>query len=475
MHVLTNPRLRLPILVLVAIAVRALTFGNPVVHVDEEFYFVTAHQMWRGALPFVDVWDRKPVGLFLLYMPAAAWPWPWGIWAYQLTALACVIATAELIGRFATRAGWADGATWAGIAYILWLDPLGGAGGQSPVYYNVPMTAAALLVATARGPRRRWHGLAAMGLVGLSLQIKYSVVFEGMLFGLWLLGQEWRARRSVATLIGVGAMLVLVALLPTLAAFAFYAAHGQAEAFVYANFTSILARRPDPWPEALGNAGGLILMLSPLVAMAFGSRGTATGGDGELRRFLVLWFATCLVGIALFGGWFDHYGLPAVAPGAACAAGFLGAGRWRGRASPVILLLVAVIGQATMIVNRLNRGSASQLDALTAAIGKDPGCLYVYSGTTMLYASTGRCAVTRYLFPSHLGRLREAGATGVDQDSELRRILAARPGTVVMRPPYTGERPAAHALVAAAMARDYRLTARLPMGNEAISVYQLRR
>jgi hypothetical protein len=89
----------------------------------------------------------------------------------------------------------------------------------------------------------------------------------------------------------------------------------------------------------------------------------------------------------------------------------------------------------------------------------------------MLYSATGRCALSRYLVPSHLIRFREAGATGVDQDNEIRRILAARPAVVVIRPPYRGERPAAHAIVTAAVARDYRLTAQLPMGNEIISVY----
>lgn len=73
--------------------------------------------------------------------------------------------------------------------------------------------------------------------------------------------------------------------------------------------------------------------------------------------------------------------------------------------------------------------------------------------------------------PSHLIRFREAGATGVDQDAEIRRILAARPAVVVIRPPYRGERPAAHAIVTAAMVRDYRLTATLPMGNEHLRVY----
>ncbi len=68
----TSTAHRLLILLAVAILARALTFGNPVVHVDEEFYFFTGHSMWQGAWPFVDVWDRKPVGLFLLYaLPAA--------------------------------------------------------------------------------------------------------------------------------------------------------------------------------------------------------------------------------------------------------------------------------------------------------------------------------------------------------------------------------------------------------------------
>lgn len=471
MSLLTNARWRLPILLLLAIAARALTFGNPVVQVDEEFYFVTASQMWRGALPFIDVWDRKPIGLFLLYMPAAALPLPWGTLAYQAMALVAVVATADIVARLAIRAGWANGATLAGIAYILWLDPLGGMSGQSPVFYNLPMALAAMLVATPGERHRRTRGMAAMALVGLCLQIKYSVVFEGLFFGLWLLGREWRSRRSPVALTGYAATLVLVALLPTALAFAAYAAIGQSQAFLFANFTSILARNPDPWPEALGNAASLILLLSPLVAMAFGSRGTGEGGDASLRRFLFAWFAASLVGIALFGGWFDHYGLPAAGPGALCSAGFLGARRWHGRATPAILLIAAVIGQVTLVINILNRGTGAQLQALTAAVGRGPGCLYVYSGTTLLYRTTGRCIPTRYVFPSHLGRRRETGAIGVDQMAEVRRILDRRPAVIVMRPAYGGERKDVRALVHATVARDYRQTASPWMGDRQIGVY----
>ncbi|MFN3435806.1 MAG: hypothetical protein ACK4ZY_15590, partial [Sphingomonas sp.] len=153
-------------------------------------------------------------------------------------------------------------------------------------------------------------------------------------------------------------------------------------------------------------------------------------------------------------------------------AGMLGSAGWRRRYTPALLLTAALAGQITLLVQRLERGDGAQLAALAAAIGRGPGCLYVYSGNPMLYAATGRCTVSRYLVASHLIRARETGATGVDQDAEIRRILAARPAVVVMRPPYRGERPQAHALASAAMSSSYRLAATLPMGNEALRVYR---
>ena len=114
---------RLLILFAVAILARALTFGNPVVHVDEEFYFFTGHSMWQGAWPFVDVWDRKPVGLFLLYAIPAAFGFPAGIWAYQAMALTSVVATA-VVWRFVlgTRFGLLNRALeLVGLPAVDWL------------------------------------------------------------------------------------------------------------------------------------------------------------------------------------------------------------------------------------------------------------------------------------------------------------------------------------------------------------------
>ncbi|OMJ32113.1 hypothetical protein BSZ14_10050 [Sphingomonas sp. Sph1(2015)] len=464
-----NPN-RLLILLAVALVARALTFGNPVVHVDEEFYFFTGHSMWQGAWPFVDVWDRKPVGLFLLYAIPAAFGFPAGIWVYQMMALASVVATAWLIARMAERLGWGAGATAAGIAYILWLDLLGGQGGQAPVFYNLVMMGAAwaILESDRRGVRSL--GLLAMALVGIVLQIKYSAVFEGVVFGLWLLASEWRRRRSPAALVLYGTALVAVSLAPTALAAGVYAAIGQWDAFLYANFLSIFHRNPDPLGELAGNLGQMVLILSPIVTLAvLGLKRTER--DSE-RTFLAVWLGAGVVGVLLFRPWFDHYGLPILLPACTAAAAMLGREDWRRRHTPALLLTVALAGQIVLLSLRHERGDATEFAALSQAVGKGPGCLYVYSGSTMLYVATQRCTLSHWIVPAHLSRAREAGATGVDQDAEITRILSQHPAVVVMRPPYNGERAAAHARVLAAMADGYRLAAKLPMGNEMIRVYK---
>ena len=471
MQALANPRLRLPILLLVAIAARALTFGNPVVHVDEEFYFVVGDRLWQGALPFVDIWDRKPIGLFLLYALPARLGFPAGIWAYQLLALASAVATAWLVARLAERAGYAAGATAGGIAYLLWLVLLGGQGGQSPVFYNLLTIAAVSLILPQRTTRAR--GLGAMALIGIALQIKYSVVFEGVALGLWLVAVDWRTSRRPLASLCYGAALIVLALSPTALAAAWYAWIGEWDAFAYANFLSVFHRNPDPLGELAQNLGQMILIASPIVSLAILAlrRARPDAGAAE-RRFLALWLAVAIGSVLVFRPWFDHYALPILLPACAAAAGMLGSAGWRRRYTPALLLTAALAGQITLLVQRMERGDGAQLAALAAAIGRGPGCLYVYSGNPMLYAATGRCTVSRYLVASHLIRARETGATGVDQDAEIRRILAARPAVVVMRPPYRGERPQAHALASAAMSSGYRLAATLPMGNEALRVYR---
>lgn len=473
---------RWSVLLLAAVAVRALTFGNPVVHVDEEFYFVTAQQMLHGAVPYVDVWDRKPVGLFLIYLVPALFGVPAGIWVYQAMALASVVATALLICRLADKAGWGRGGLFAGLLYLFMINFADGQGGQAPVFYNLLMAWAVLLIVPrpedASGDRRRIdRATLAMLLVGVAMQVKYSVVFEAMFFGLWLMWREWRLGTTIPHILRRAALWAGAIWAPTLVAWAVFAAIGHGDAWFYANFGSIIDRQSDPADVLLRAFLKIALILGPLLIVSGLSRHVPVKHHSEhpVRALLFGWLIAAVLGLLVFGSWFNHYALPVLLPASLCCAGFVG-GTPIGRKwfAPLMLLAAGGGGEYTAWSAMWHRGNAAELEALAAGIGKVPGCLYVYSGNAILYGYTGRCTATPWIFPSHLSRERENGALGVDQLAEIDRIFAKRPEIVVMRPTYFGERMAAHALTLRRLAEGgYRLRGRWPLGDILIDVYAL--
>src|SRR5437899_6484920 len=107
-------------LIILALLSRMWLFGDPIIHVDEQFYFLTGGRMLHGSLPYVDVWDRKPIGLFLIYAFAYAIA-PGNVLGYQLLAAASAAATAIVVRKIALRVG-TPGAAWTvAAAYLLYL------------------------------------------------------------------------------------------------------------------------------------------------------------------------------------------------------------------------------------------------------------------------------------------------------------------------------------------------------------------
>ena len=137
-------------------------------------------------VPFIDLWDRKPLGLFLLFAGFRLIPAD-GIVTYQVAAALFAGGTATVILHIARRLGAAPGGAWsAGVLYLLAMSVIGGQGGQSPVFYNLPVALAALLTLrlpslTAERDVRAIgrNGLAACMLCGLAIQIKYTAAFSG--------------------------------------------------------------------------------------------------------------------------------------------------------------------------------------------------------------------------------------------------------------------------------------------------------
>jgi 4-amino-4-deoxy-L-arabinose transferase-like glycosyltransferase len=463
----------------VALLLRGWLFGNPVIHIDEQFYLVVGDRMLGGVLPYVDIWDRKPIGLFLIYAFASLFGD--GILAYQLLATLSAVATAWVVYRIALRIAAPAGAAIGGVAYLLYLLVFNGAGGQAPVFYTLLVSLAALAtlrLVTVPAPRHLLlKGAGIMLLLGVAMQVKYTVLFEGAFFGLALLWRGWRDGRSLPTLAGMGLVWVACALLPTGVAYGVYVWLGHGAEFVQANFVSVFGRE-QPWMPQIKRLGVAIALLLPFWLALFVAPRVLprpVPRVAEALPFVRGWAVAAIVGFLAFRSWGDHYGMPLAAPLAVIAAPMLGLGG-RGRWFTGAMLGIGLLAGGIMtFVRHQDHGSTGEVARLTALIQPrlQGGCLFLFDGDPILYQTTGACFATRYVFTSHLTNATEAKALGVDPAAETRRILASAPSVVVMTeaPKWELTNTTTRGIVEAAVARDYVPIGRMPVGVKRYLVY----
>jgi len=409
-----------------AVGLRASVFGNPNALADDAFYFLVGQRMHEGLLPYVDVWDRKPPGLFVLYWAIAGISR--AVIAYQLAATLFAALTALVIGAIVTRwTGRQRGGLLAGMAYLLTLGPLDGFSGQSPVFYNLPVALAALLV--WRGGERR--GWLAMGLCGLALTIKQTCVFESVFLGGWLL---WRLRAggmAWPALAGRALGFAAVGAAP-FAAFALaYWWLGHFGEFWQAMVLSNLAKAPLAAGELQRATAAMAVRLAVPVLVAAWGLWRGTWAEPDPRRFLAGWLAAGLAGVASVPHFFPHYALPWLVP--LCAAAGLGFARARG--GLVAFALVAANGM--LWYDPFDRAwnvhaIASTRALASAVVQNDHGRgLFVYDGPLQLYAMTDRPFMSPLVFTHHLNQAIERNVSHLDTDAEVDRVLARHPGAVV--------------------------------------------
>ncbi len=453
---------------------RAQTLNNPVLGFDEQFYLLVGDRMLHGAVPYVDIFDRKPIGLFLIYAAIRELGGD-GFLQYKLVACGWVAVTAFLVFRAARPIAGSFAAGIVACLYILWLNVTGGEGGQAEVFCNLPVLMAAMLTwrAVRTGERIVALGCAAMLMTGLALQIKYTALFEGLFFGCALLWAYRRTHHSAATLTIPAGIWIGCALLPTMLAAVVYWRIGALQPFLFANFLSMFGRLPDPRAaEAIGLAklAGILLPLLVLCVLPVRERPIS---------FPVLWLGSAILGVLLLGSFLSsHYAMPVLVPACIAAAPFF-ARYGHARAVAGVMLTVALIaGQVGLARTASHNGGRKQALAVARAAQPHHGCIYVYDGYPALYMLTHSCLPTAWAFPGHLNTHDEdsAKAIGVDPAAEVRRILATRPEVIVDdAPAYELGNAETRALVEAALAVDYYLDATVATGSARYRlVYRLR-
>jgi hypothetical protein len=419
------------VIMLVAILTRMSTYGHPDLYVDETFYFATGLETLHGAVPFVDVWDRKPPGHFLLFTLIAAIS-DWYV-TYQLVATAFAAGTGFVIYRMARLFASRAGAMMGAVTYLMAICLFNGFGGQSAVFYNLFIAlSASLVISSAHGIEgmRAFRMIAlAMLLAGVAISIKTTALFEAVFFGLF--AAVILARRSGFNRAALGRILVWAALgaLPTLAFAAWYCAKGYWDAYWVAMVDSNL-RKPVDADGLWQRAGVLAAILAPFaLAALLGLRRIR----GVQRAFFAGWIIAAIIGFISVPAFYLHYALPLLVPFCLIGAAFF-------EQRPFGVLLFGLIAIATIKFYNFTdfagtRHAERAMDQLVGAVkaSKDGGPLLIFDGPPLLYPLSGSKFPGPLPFPNHLHQLSERNVSQFDTLAEVKRLLALRPGVIVDR------------------------------------------
>jgi hypothetical protein len=302
------------LLIILALVLRSPAYGDPDVNLDEEFYLVVADRMMHGALSYVDIWDRKPIGLFLIYAATRLLAGD-GLIEYQVTASLFAGVTAGFMWLIARRSTNDLAGFLAAVAYIFWLNIFSGSAGQSPIFYNAFKAAAAWLAFRSNDKDDPVHigrlGAGAMLLCGLTLQVQYTALPKALFLGSWFLWQLWETSKNPRRIAGAALLYGLLGLAPTLAVTLFYAAIGHLPEFTYANFWSVFDRGRLS-ERFLAHAKEFFLLATIPLLLCLPCvliRRWQIWRQGEGRQDLILligWICAAFAGFIMIGNFYDH-------------------------------------------------------------------------------------------------------------------------------------------------------------------------
>ena len=423
-----------------ALIIRMPGFGDPAPDFDEQLYHLAGLEMLKGHMPYIDVWDRKPFGLFAIFAFAALIGQGAPI-SYQLLAAAFAALGASQVYAIGRRFGDMFAALVAATIYLIAFPIFAAPSGQSEVFY-IPLLLAMLQLTIKAYERESAESalkqaLIAMVIGGFAIQIKYTVLPQCAIFGLAMLWRLWQLGTKPVQLAKHAATFAAIGLVPTLLVVAAYAAFGHFQEFFYANFQSIFARGRLVGPMAdsyirwigWGSAWLWVMTAIGIGLVVMRIRPARTG------YWLVMGYVCAsLAAMFMVGNIYVHYFIPAAAGLAMLSVPTFTKGPL-GRLLAAIALFLA-IGYAhfdTLIFrSNVDRAAIPKIaEQLRPYIGNNNNCLFVYDGPMALYQATNSCLPTRFIFPDHLNNMLELHSIGVDTGAEVERIFANRPGAVI--------------------------------------------
>ncbi len=239
-----------------AVLFRFWTFFQSGLDWDESLYTLVSQSMLNGNLPYIEIWDNKPVGIYVLYVIAFSL-FGKSIFAIRLLSCIAIAITCYVLyhlGQLFGKDGRAIG-LFASLIYVASSLQNEGTAANTEIFF-IPFVATAYYLIFVQWlqpnqnlKRKKWTFAIVGSLLGLAFIIKYIVIYDLVIILLLTILQLFLKpsinRRQYFNSSGILALLILGFLLPFSLMVGVYAFKGHFSDFFYANFTANKIRTID--------------------------------------------------------------------------------------------------------------------------------------------------------------------------------------------------------------------------------------
>jgi hypothetical protein len=419
---------------LLALVSRVSVYGDPAYFNDEEFYFQVGLRMHDGQLPYVDMWDRKGPGLFLTYWFITFFSK--SVVGYQIAATLAAAATAYCVNLIAEPFTTRIGAVLGGSLYLVLIVLFGGGGGQSPVFYNLPMALAVLAVVHSSPVLKRgevgWPIYAAMAAAGFAVTFKQTAIVESLFLGGAVLWQLCQAKVAPSRLIIIALVMAAVGAAPYVLFGVFYALVGHFPEFWHAMVTANLRKVYNPADDAWKRIATLSALMSPALFAALAGLLLPPKHYRTPRIFLACWLSAAVAGVAIIPNFYEHYVLPLCLPVSVAASLTFGYRQIGTLIGYGMAMLILMMGSGTHFTRRAeSRQAMSGLVRDIKARDPHPRVL-VYQGPVDLYRQLDSYPPSPLYYPMHPNFTPEHNVSHLDTQMVMRQLLSDQPTVVVI-------------------------------------------
>ncbi|MEZ4986357.1 MAG: glycosyltransferase family 39 protein [Saprospiraceae bacterium] len=434
----------LPVFLLLAVVIRWGTFYPSVINHDESTYWLIARGMLDGQTYLRDVFDTKPVGIFLVFSLLYALT-AGSIFGMRLVTALVIGLTGWLLFRVGVKATGQPKVGWlAGVGYVL-LVSIFRYYGQSPntELFFVPLAVAAVYLAW--GDQQKWYHYAlAGGLLGIGFVIKYVIAADALAIGLILLWQGYRKGHLPKAIWQQCLPMTVVFFIPIIAVALWYWQAGLWDTFWFYTF-EVTGR----YPVEASFGKRLLFVLDflgrffPFTLLAIIALKERLAVDREWQYFLVLWLLTTTVMTLLPGKTFGHYQIQIMPALVLLAGTWLHRGRtslpWLRSLTPrfalygMVLLWLSISAGLIVYYSQQKDGPRIVAEILQKKL-RDGETVYTGNYHQIVYHLIDQPCPTPYVHSSLLYYPHHIAALEIDLQVEANRIIhGQQPALVLLR------------------------------------------